>query len=193
MTVQYVKRNKYEQMRRDAIERILNAAAESFSSEGYAATTMQKIAHRAGLVPSAIYHYFSNKEDILDAVLGRETQALNAALQSGLQNHMTDRGIDGFLDYMRDCVYSHRDRISLLCQLTQLHCLPADAVEKLDLLYLFDDTVTNHPLTPENRQKLNAILPDFIAFTVLYTITGHRDTFERQISALKQRAPAFSP
>lgn len=143
-------------------------------------------------MPSAIYHYFSNKEDILGAVLDHETQALNAALANGLQNHLTDGGIDGFLDYMRDYVYSHRDRISLLYQLTQLHCLPADAAEKMDMLHLFDGTVTNHPLTPKNLQKLHAILSDFIAFTVLYAITGHRDTFERQISALKQRAPAFS-
>lgn len=72
MAVRHNKRDKFEQMREDAIERILSAAKELFANNGYAATTVQMIAQKANLVPSAIYHYFAGKEDLLEAVLDRE-------------------------------------------------------------------------------------------------------------------------
>ncbi|MFR8012342.1 MAG: TetR/AcrR family transcriptional regulator [Clostridia bacterium] len=60
-------KTKFEQMREDATQRILNAAKDLFASNGYAATTIQMIAKQADLVPSAIYHYFSGKEGLWTA------------------------------------------------------------------------------------------------------------------------------
>ena len=51
------KRDKFDAMREDAIERILTASTQLFSDYGYAATTIQMIADRAKVVPSGIYHY----------------------------------------------------------------------------------------------------------------------------------------
>ena len=46
------KRDKFDAMREDAIERILSASTQLFSDYGYAATTIQMIADRAKVVPS---------------------------------------------------------------------------------------------------------------------------------------------
>lgn len=70
-------------MREDSIERILQAARSLFANNGYAATTMQMIAKQAGLVPSGIYHYFAGKNDLLEAVLDRETAALDRSVFGG--------------------------------------------------------------------------------------------------------------
>ena len=53
------KRDKFDAMREDAIERILSASTQLFSDYGYAATTIQMIADRAKVVPSGIYHYYA--------------------------------------------------------------------------------------------------------------------------------------
>jgi TetR/AcrR family fatty acid metabolism transcriptional regulator len=46
-------------------ERILRAAIEAFSEEGYTEATISKIASRADVANGTIYEYFENKEDLL--------------------------------------------------------------------------------------------------------------------------------
>src|SRR5438309_1229026 len=48
---------------------IVDAAAEVFYEKGYAATSMQDIADRAGILKGSLYHYIRAKEDLLLAVL----------------------------------------------------------------------------------------------------------------------------
>ncbi|GIH61754.1 hypothetical protein Msi02_25710 [Microbispora siamensis] len=50
-------------------EEILTAAAELFTTHGYAATTTRAMAERAGIRQASIYHYFGGKEDILAELL----------------------------------------------------------------------------------------------------------------------------
>ena len=56
-------------------ERILMAAEKEFSQNGFGATTVQKIADRAGLPKSNVLYYFSNKKRIyyalMDDIMGR--------------------------------------------------------------------------------------------------------------------------
>ncbi len=52
-------------------QRILDAAGECFSAAGFAKTTVDEVAARAGVSKALVYHYFSGKEEILDAVLQR--------------------------------------------------------------------------------------------------------------------------
>lgn len=52
-------------------ERILSAALEAFSSDGYAATSMRALADRVGLKAASIYAHFPSKEAILEALMDR--------------------------------------------------------------------------------------------------------------------------
>jgi AcrR family transcriptional regulator len=49
---------------------ILDAARELFVSQGYEAVSMRKIAERIEYSPTAIYLYFKDKEEILEALIG---------------------------------------------------------------------------------------------------------------------------
>lgn len=49
--------------------RVLDAAAERFVTQGYAATTLRQIASAAGIKAGSIYHHFDSKEDLFVAVL----------------------------------------------------------------------------------------------------------------------------
>ena len=56
-------------------ERVLEAAAELIAGQGYAATSIAQISHRAGANPASIYWAFGSKEGVLAAVMERAAQA----------------------------------------------------------------------------------------------------------------------
>lgn len=60
---------------------ILDAALEEFASQGFRGATIKRIARRARLQSHAlIYWYFSSKEDLFQAVLGRHLPILQLML-----------------------------------------------------------------------------------------------------------------
>ncbi|UVO12636.1 TetR/AcrR family transcriptional regulator [Mycobacterium sp. SVM_VP21] len=54
---------------RSARDEILDAAAELFTTVGYAATSTRRIAESVGIRQASLYHHFAAKDDILDALL----------------------------------------------------------------------------------------------------------------------------
>ena len=52
-----------------ARDEILDAAAELFTSLGYASTSTRRIAEAVGIRQASLYHHFATKDDILDALL----------------------------------------------------------------------------------------------------------------------------
>ncbi|MBG6182416.1 AcrR family transcriptional regulator [Arthrobacter sp. CAN_A214] len=52
-----------------AREEILDAAAELFTTQGYATTSTRAIAGAVGIRQSSLYHHFATKDDILEALL----------------------------------------------------------------------------------------------------------------------------
>ncbi|RZB13327.1 TetR/AcrR family transcriptional regulator, partial [Streptomyces sp. F001] len=50
-------------------EELLAAAAELFTTRGYAATSTRAVAERAGMRQASMYHYVSGKEDLLAELL----------------------------------------------------------------------------------------------------------------------------
>jgi AcrR family transcriptional regulator len=57
----------HEQMR----YRILDESHRIFSEEGYQAISMRRLAERIGVTTGVLYHYFKNKEQLVQAVLRR--------------------------------------------------------------------------------------------------------------------------
>lgn len=76
-------RPRLEQARRPgntAREEILDAAAELFTTIGYAGTSTRRIADAVGMRQASLYHHFATKDDILDALLaGTVDEALRLA------------------------------------------------------------------------------------------------------------------
>lgn len=52
-----------------ARDEILDAAAELFTTLGYAGTSTRRIADAVGMRQASLYHHFATKDDILDALL----------------------------------------------------------------------------------------------------------------------------
>ena len=58
-------RNKHPE---ETAARILSAAARLFLEKGYDRTSLQDIIQQTGLSKGAIYHHFSSKEAIFEAI-----------------------------------------------------------------------------------------------------------------------------
>ncbi len=56
-------------MAKDTKQRILEAALEMFSKNGYAGTNIRELTASLGLVKSSMYKHFKNKEDIWNTLL----------------------------------------------------------------------------------------------------------------------------
>jgi AcrR family transcriptional regulator len=52
-------------------QRILDAAGQCFAASGYAKTTVEEVASRAGVSKGLVHHHFGTKERILEAVVER--------------------------------------------------------------------------------------------------------------------------
>ena len=66
---------------------ILDAAQGRFARYGYRKTTMEEVAGDLGLVKSALYKYFLNKEALFQAVLRREMEVMMEAMKAAAKQH----------------------------------------------------------------------------------------------------------
>lgn len=70
-------RNKYPE---ETVKLILDAATHLFVEKGYDATSLQDIINETNLSKGAIYHHFSSKEEIFEAIFHRIGQENTTAL-----------------------------------------------------------------------------------------------------------------
>ena len=67
---------------RFTLRQIVEAAARVFEERGYAGTTTNRIAERAGVSIGSLYQYFPNKESILVVLLEQHTQEVADAVEA---------------------------------------------------------------------------------------------------------------
>ena len=66
----------HERRRGTGRQRALRAARALFTTQGYAATSIQDVLNASGLSRGALYHHFTNKAELFTAVLEDVEQAL---------------------------------------------------------------------------------------------------------------------
>ncbi|MFI7104259.1 TetR/AcrR family transcriptional regulator [Streptomyces sp. NPDC050161] len=62
---------------------LLKAAASVIAQEGYANTSLRKVAHRAGCTTGAVTYYFANKEELVTALAENRFDGFDAMLTAG--------------------------------------------------------------------------------------------------------------
>ena len=65
-------------------QEIVNAARDLFQRQQYEKTTMQDVMNMLGIAKGTIYHYFSSKEELLEAVVEQTVDEYITAIQSVL-------------------------------------------------------------------------------------------------------------
>ena len=60
---------QFEEIRETRKREIMNTALELFANEGFYATSISKIADRAGISKGLLYNYFDSKEDLIRSII----------------------------------------------------------------------------------------------------------------------------
>lgn len=83
-------------------ERILRAALELFSEQGFNATSVRDIAARAGITHAGLLHHFANKDDLLVQIL-----AYREAHDEANARLFVDYGLDRLFAWIVDIVQTN--------------------------------------------------------------------------------------
>ena len=79
-------------------ERIVEAAAELVAERGVAATSLDDVRERARVSKSQLYHYFTDRDDLLRAVAGATCDAVLEVQSDALAGFDSLAGIGRYLD-----------------------------------------------------------------------------------------------
>jgi AcrR family transcriptional regulator len=72
-----------------ARERVLEAAQDLFSRQGYEQTSIEQVLDAAGASRGALYHHFSGKQELFEAVLATVEQTVAEAVASAARDART--------------------------------------------------------------------------------------------------------
>ena len=87
---------------------ILESALDVFSEKGYAKTTFDEIAARAGFTKGAIYWYFRNKADLVAALIVEYVERKRAEIEKVSPSSLS---LDGLLE--RCCIWAQKSQNDL--------------------------------------------------------------------------------
>ena len=76
-----VRKKPIQKRSRETVEAIFDAAAQILSEKGYAQTTTDRIAEKAGISIGSLYQYFPNKDSIMLGIIERHIQEMNAFVE----------------------------------------------------------------------------------------------------------------
>lgn len=142
---------------------IIEAATDVFISDGYSATTMQKIADISGVSKRTLYKHFPTKEDVFLKVLSQLAESVHSMAGRPFS---TDIPIDSQLDYivrgkiasMQDPRYRELARVTLPLGLTRaplFQKVASDLIYKAGPLMLWLEQAREHDLL--NTQDIDFI------------------------------------
>lgn len=97
------RRQKYSATTRRAL---VDVAEELFAGQGYAATSLEQVVGGARVTKGALYHHFSGKQALFDAVFARVEATAGRAVQDALDRESdpwekADAGVRAFLEVVQ--------------------------------------------------------------------------------------------
>jgi len=129
--------------------RIIAAAWQLFSSQGYDRATVEAILDNVGVSKGAFYHYFSSKEDVLDAVV----------------EHMTGQALDHIKSSLQDASLSAIDKLNRFLSASRNWRLANIGLLKgiLPVLFREENVIIRHKMSLRNVALALPVLADIIA------------------------------
>jgi len=110
-------KEQFEQMRRHSRRRILDAALELFANQGYHPTTVDQIARQAGVSKGLIYHHFSSKEELLQAIIQSTFQIFDQIISESATTSSAVERITKLIETSFDVLQTSRHYWTLIFQL----------------------------------------------------------------------------
>jgi AcrR family transcriptional regulator len=116
------KATAYHAHRERQRRRILSAAEKLFEERGIDRTTMADVISASELRPSTMYQYFSNKDDIVWAILGELLEESAAGAKKIVEDATTGLAkITALLEHMADELAKNQARIRFMAQFDAMY------------------------------------------------------------------------
>ena len=82
----------------EAKSRIIEAALDVFTKQGFDRSTMDEVAHRVGVSKAALYRYFPSKDSLLEAVFIATQRRLQDFLSESFEGKSLEDGVGKLFD-----------------------------------------------------------------------------------------------
>jgi AcrR family transcriptional regulator len=159
-------------------ETMIDEAIVEVRKQGLDHLSLRSVATSIGVSPSAAYHHFADKEELLTAVSQRATQLLNEAIftaaaafggddQTALINRVTAAG-RAYVDFALDEPHLFRAAFS------GLRPSPEDPGFQF-LIELLDQLVATNALSSTSRAGVEQVLWATVHGIAMLTLEGHLD------------------
>ncbi|MBS0447868.1 MAG: TetR family transcriptional regulator [Proteobacteria bacterium] len=90
------------------VDAILDATARILVERGYAGTSTNAVAERAGVSVGSLYQYFPNKDALIAALHTRHIERMKAVIEAALARAMDTNLDDGLAGLIEGAVEAHR-------------------------------------------------------------------------------------
>ena len=89
---------QFEEIREVRRKEIMDTALELFASDGFHATSISKIASKAGISKGLLYNYFESKEDLIKTIIFNGLDHLTRFIDPNKDGFLTKNELRYFLD-----------------------------------------------------------------------------------------------
>lgn len=171
-------------LKKDKEYAILEAALRIMKQKGFHKARMSDIAREAGISYGLVYHYFTNKEDLFDAVLNRWWQGLfqlmGEIIEGAYDVHTKLRHV---INYFLDTYQSSPELVNIF--ITEISRSTTNlTTERLDrfkeFMFLTEQVITE-------GQERDILRRDFKARYLTYIFLGALETFVSAMVLVDQR------
>jgi AcrR family transcriptional regulator len=164
----------------DKKERIIEAAATSFSQFGFKATTMASVAKIAKVAKGTIYTFFDSKETLFSTILDRTMKNLRQSAEAALQE---EAAFHENIQAMLDAILNFRDNHQLLIKLGQ-EAKELGTAEVLEILTQVERMILDYIKSVIEKEQAKGISTkhdsELLAFLIYRTYIALIPDWERQ-------------
>ena len=164
-------------MAKDTKDRILMAALEMFSQNGYAGTNIRELTSSLGLVKSSMYKHFKSKEDIWNSLLDEMIKYYSERFGSPEKMPPVPDSLDGLVELtMRMVDFTvHDERVVMTRKLLSIEQYRDDRARELATKHFLTGTKEMFTYIFEGMMKkglLKKDAPEMLAFAYTAPISA---------------------
>ena len=154
-------------------EQVLDSAAELFAANGFAATSVRRVANGAQLTKAGLYYHIRDKEDLLYRICNDSISTILAGARRVLSGIAEPREqISGLIANHAEFFRNHPNNLTVLNRdINSLSPAPRAAIRKLERVYLnlLRGAIIDGQKTGAVHRRLD---PTVAAFTVLASLNN---------------------
>lgn len=189
-------KEQFENMRQEKVEIIKSAALDLFATEGYHATSINKIARKANISKGLLYNYFESKEALLLSIIYEGFEGLIQLVDPNQDGVLSEEEMVNFIkslfDELKASISHWRLYYAVFFQPDVYELIKDQFTEMYtNLTALFTDYFKHHGIEePEKEALVFGSLIDGIGFNyvmnpTLYPIEDLKEYIIKKFSYIK--------